>query len=140
MIILDTHVVSEPLKPLPHQGVVDWLNAQAPASLFITSINLAELLAGVETMPQGKRRDALAQALANQVGALFEDRVLHFDTRAAQCFAPSMSGAQAQGNPVGFADCAIAAIAKTHGFIVATRNAHDFLGTGVEVINPWTFN
>jgi predicted nucleic acid-binding protein len=140
MIILDTKVVSEPLKPLPNSVVVDWLNAQAPASLLITSINLAELLAGVETMPPGKRRDASSQALSVHLSALFEDRVLHFDTRAAQCFAASLSGAQTQGNPVGFADCAIAAIAKTHGFIVATRNVRDFLGTGVEVINPWTFN
>lgn len=140
MIILDTNVVSEPFKPLPHPGVVDWLNAQEPATLFITSINLAELLAGVETLPQGKRRDALAQALSSHVTALFADRVLHFETRAAQNFAACLAGAQAQGNPVGFADCAIAAIAKTHGFIVATRNVHDFQGTGVDLINPWTFN
>ena len=140
MIILDTTLVSEPLKPLPHPGVVHWLNAQEPGTLFITSINLAELLAGVEIMPQGKRRDALSQALAMQVSALFEGRVLHFDTRAANCFAACLAGAQAQGNSVGFADCAIAAIAKTHGFIVATRNVRDFQGTGVDLINPWTFN
>lgn len=137
MIILDTNLVSEPLKPMPRPGVVHWLNAQEPATLFITSIHLAELLAGVETMPQGKRRDALALALANQVGALFEDRVLNFDVRAAQCFAACLAGAQAQGNPVGFADCAIAAMAKSKGFMVATRHVRDFLGTGVGVINPW---
>ena len=140
MIILDTHLVSEPLKPTPHPWVVDWLNAQEPATLFITSINLTELLAGVENMPQGKRRDALALALANQVSALFEDRVLNFNARAAQCFAACLAGAQAQGNSVGFADCAIAAIAKTHGFIVATRNVRDFQGMGVELLNPWAVN
>lgn len=140
MIILDTNVVSEPLKPSPNPVVVDWLNAQAPATLFITSINLAELLAGVETLPQGKRRDALAQALSIHVNALFENRVLHFDTRAAQNFGACLAGAQAQGNPVGFADCAIAAIAKTQGWMVATRNVRDFQGTGVEVINPWALN
>lgn len=140
MIILDTNVVSEPLKPLPHPGVVDWLNAQAPATLFITSINLAELLTGVETLPQGKRQDALRQALWSHVTALFEDRVLHFDTRAALSFAAYLAGAQTQGNPLGFAGCAIAAIAKTHGFIVATRNVRDFLGTGVQVVNPWAVN
>ncbi|WP_090139159.1 type II toxin-antitoxin system VapC family toxin [Limnohabitans sp. DM1] len=140
MIILDTNLVSEPLKPLPHPGVVHWLNAQEPATLFITSINLAELLAGVETMPQGKRRDALARVLANQVSALFEDRVLNFNASAAQCFATCLAGAQAQGNSVGFADCAIAAIAKTHGFIVATHNVRDFQGMGVELVNPWALN
>jgi predicted nucleic acid-binding protein len=137
MIILDTNVVSEPLKPLPNQGVIDWLNAQAPATLFITSINLAELLAGVETMPLGKRRDALALALSTHVSTLFENRVLHFDTRAAHNFGACLAGAQSQGNPMGFADCAIAAIAKTQGLRVATRNVRDFQGTGVEVINPW---
>ena len=137
MIILDTNVVSEPLKPLPNPVVVDWLNSQAPATLFITSINLAELLSGVETMPLGKRRDALMQALSTQVSTLFENRVLHFDTSAAHSFGACLAGAQAQGNPVGFADCAIAAIAKTQGLMVATRNVRDFQGTGVEVINPW---
>ena len=137
MIILDTNVVSEPLKPFPNPAVVNWLNAQAPGTLFITSINLAELLAGVETMPQGRRREALAQALSAHVSALFENRVLHFDTRAAQNFGTCLAGAQAEGNPVGFADCAIAAIAKTQGWMVATRNVRDFQGTDVEVINPW---
>ena len=136
MIILDTNVVSEPLKPLPNPVVVDWLNSQAPATLFITSINLAELLAGVETMPLGKRRDALMQALSTQVSTLFENRVLHFDTRAAHSFGACLAGAQAQGNPVGFADCAIAAIAKSQGMMVATLKVRDFQGTGVELINP----
>jgi predicted nucleic acid-binding protein len=69
-----------------------------------------------------------------------EDRVLHFDTRAAQSFAACLAGAQAQGNPVGFADCAIAANAKNKGFIVATRNVRDFLGSGAQVVNPLTLN
>lgn len=137
MIILDTNVVSEPLKPLPNPMVIDWLNAQAPASLFITSINLAELWAGVETMPLGQRRDALVQALSSHVSTLFENRVLHFDTRAAHSFGACLAGAQAQSNPVGFADCAIAAIAKSQGLMVATRKVRDFQGTGVELINPW---
>lgn len=137
MIILDTKVVSEPLKLLPDPVVVNWLNAQTPASLFLTSINLAELLAGVDTMPQGKRRDALAQALSNHLSTLFENRVLHFDARAAHSFGACLAGAEAQGNSVGFADCAIAAIAKSQGLMVATRNVRNFQGTNVELINPW---
>ncbi|WP_090142900.1 type II toxin-antitoxin system VapC family toxin [Limnohabitans sp. DM1] len=140
MIILDTNLVSEPLKPLPHPGVVDRLNAQEPASLFITSINLTELLAGIATLPQVKRRDALGQALTSHLTALFEDRMLNFDTRAAQSFAACLAGAQAQGNPIGFTDFVIAAVAKTKGFIAATRNVRDFLGTGVQVVNPWALN
>jgi toxin FitB len=137
MIILDTNVVSEPLKPSPDLGVVNWLNAQEPASLYLTTINLAELMSGVEALPQGKRRDALSQALTTQVSLLFERRVLSFDTKAALAFAACYANAQAQGNPIAFADCAIAAIAKANGFMLATRNVRDFLGTGVEIINPW---
>lgn len=137
MIILDTNVVSEPLKPEPHPAVLDWLNAQAPETLFITSINLAELLAGVEVLPPGKRRDALGRALSQEVSALFDRRVLGFDAKAAECFAKTFAGAQAHGNPIGFADCAIAAIAKANGFAIATRNVRDFKGTGVELMDPW---
>lgn len=137
MIILDTNVVSEPLKPEPHQAVLDWLNAQEPATLYITMINLAELLAGVE----GSRRAVAARLWGRRcpVLGLFERRVLDFDAKAAEAFAPSYAGAQAQGNPIGFADCAIAAIARTKGFTVATRNLRDFRGSGVKVMDPWTF-
>jgi predicted nucleic acid-binding protein len=137
MLILDTNVVSEPLKPAPHPAVLDWLNAQEPQTLFITAINVAELLAGVEAMPAGKRRDALAQALTTQVLPLFDGRVLPFDARAAEVFAKLNAQAQRQGNPMGFADCAIASIARAHGFGLATRNVKDFKGTDVEVIDPW---
>lgn len=137
MIILDTNVVSEPLKPSPNAAVLDWLNAQEPQTLFITAINQAELLAGVETMPDGRRRDALAHSLSTQVLALFDGRVLPFDAKAAEVFAELSVEAQRQGNTMGFADCAIASIARAHGFAVATRNVKDFQGAGIEVIDPW---
>ena len=82
MIVLDTNVVSEPLKPAPDPVVLDWLNAQEPKTLYTTTVNLAELLAGVEALPAGRRKDALAQALSSQVLALFGGRVLSFDTDA----------------------------------------------------------
>ncbi len=137
MIILDTNVVSEPLKLEPNPAVLNWLDAHDPATFYITAINLAELMAGVEIMPSGRRREALAQALTRQVTALFEGRILDFDAKAAEAFAKTTAGAQAQGNPIGFADCAIAAIARAKGFAVATRNVRDFRGTDVEVIDPW---
>ncbi|APW43086.1 type II toxin-antitoxin system VapC family toxin [Rhodoferax saidenbachensis] len=139
MIILDTNVVSEPLKPEPDPAVLDWLNAQAPETLYITSINLAELLAGVEVLPPGRRRDALGHALLQEVTALFDRRVLSFDAKAAEFFAKTYASAQAQGNPIGFADCAIAAIAKANGFAIATRNVRDFKGADIDVIDSWTF-
>ena len=139
MIVLDTNVVSEPLKLAPNPAVLDWLNAQEPQTLFLTAVNLAELLAGVEALPAGRRRDALALALSTQVFALFGGRILPFDAKAAQAFATTNASAQAQGNTIGFADCAIAAITRANGFALATRNLRDFKGAGVSLIDPWDF-
>ena len=139
MIVLDTNVVSEPLRLAPDQAVLDWLDAQEPQTLYMTTVNLAELLAGVEVLPAGRRRDALAQALSTQVVALFGGRILPLDAEAAKVFAKTCASAQAHGNAMEFADCAIAAIAGAHGFAVATRNTRDFKGAGVEVIDPWAF-
>ena len=139
MIVLDTNVVSEPLKPEPNAAVLDWLNAQEPQTLYLTTVNLAELLAGVEVLPAGRRRDALAQALSTQVLALFGGRMLSFDAKAADAFAKTNAGALAQGNVMGFADCAIGAIARANGFALATRNMRDFKGAGVSLIDPWAF-
>mgnify|MGYP000867312603 FL=1 len=137
MIILDTNVVSEPLKPAPNPAVMDWLNAQEPETLYLTTINLAELLAGVELLPAGRRKNLLKQSLVSQVQILFAGRILTFDTHAAETFAITHAAALQHGNTIGFPDCAIAAIARTHGFAVATRNTRDFRGTGITVINPW---
>ena len=139
MIILDTNVVSEPLKREPNPIVLNWLDAQEPATLYITTISLAELLVGVEVLPQGRRREALGQALSRQLVAIFERRMLDFDARAAEAFAAAFAGAQAQGNPIAFADCAIAAIAIAKGFMIATRNERNFKGTGVQIIDPWAY-
>ena len=137
MIILDTNVVSEPLRAEPEPAVLAWLDAQAPATLYTTSITLADLLAGVAALPAGRRRNRLRQALSDQVLPLFEGRVLAFDAPAAHAYAQVHAGALAAGNPISFADGAIAAIAAAHGFAVATRNVRDFKGTGVEVVDPW---
>jgi predicted nucleic acid-binding protein len=138
MIILDTNVVSEPLKPLPEPKVLDWLNAQNPQTLYLTTVTLAELLAGVESMPAGRRRKELQQSLNAQVMQLFDGRILAFDQQAAQVFAQINASAQAAGNPISFADCAIASIASARGFMLATRNVRDFKGTNIEILNPWS--
>ena len=134
MIILDTNVVSEPLKPAPSQAVLDW---QAPETLYLTAGSVAELLAGIEALPQGRRRLDLEQALTRQIMPLFEGRILSFDTKAAESFGKVRAGAQAVGNTIGFADGAIAAIAVAQGFALATRNVRDFRGAGIGLINPW---
>jgi toxin FitB len=137
VIILDTNVVSEPLRPAPEPAVLAWLDAQVPATLCLTSVTLAELLAGVAALPAGRRRNKLALALTDQVLPLFEGRILAFDVPAAHAFARVQAGATAVGNPISFADAAIAATAAAHGYALATRNVRDFKGTGLELIDPW---
>ena len=139
MIILDTNVVSEPLKLQPNPAVLNWLNAQEPQTLFITAVNWAELLSGVAALPAGRRRQALEQAMSTQVLVLFNGRVLPFDAKAAGVFANIHTSAQTQGNTIAFADCVIAAIAAANDYALATRNLRDFNGTGVKLINPWAF-
>ena len=137
MIILDTNVISEPFKPKPDPAVMSWLDAQEPQTLYITTVSLAEMFAGVHKMPEGRRRADLHQLVENKIQSVFENRILAFDMPAAQAFGRVNADACAVGNPIAFADCAIAAIAAARGFILATRNVRDFKGTGVEIINPW---
>jgi toxin FitB len=137
MIILDTNVVSEPLKLKPEAAVIHWLNAQEPQTLYLTTINLAELLSGVDVMPAGRKRTALMTALEDNILPLFEGRIVPFDDKAAQAFAKINAKVQSAGGTISFADCAIAAIAQANGFALATRNVHDFKKTGVEIVNPW---
>ena len=137
MIILDTNVISEPFKPKPDPAVMSWLDAQEPQTLYITTVSLAEMFAGVHKMPEGRRRADLHQLVENKIQSVFENRILAFDMPAAQAFGRVNADACAVGNPIAFADCAIAAIAAANGFILATRNVRDFKSTGVEIFNPW---
>lgn len=105
--------------------------------MFITSVSLAELLSGLEIMAGGRRRTALKQALRVQIEELFEERTLPFSADAAPAFATAYANSQAAGRRMSFADCAIAAIALTHGFMLATRNKSDFMGTDVKMVDPW---
>ena len=136
MIILDTNLVSEPLKPTPDAAVLAWLDRQAPETLYLTTITVAELQAGIEILPVGKRRTALQEATTESV-AQFEGRILSFDQVSAHAFGRVFAGTQAAGNPIHFGDCAIAAIAMRRGFVLATRNVRDYKGSGIELINPW---
>lgn len=137
MIVLDTNVLSEPLKPAPAQAVLDWLDAQVPETLYLTTVSLAELAAGVQALPAGRRRTMLRKAIAEQVLPLFSGRVLTFDERAAEAFGDVHATARKAGNAISFADCAIAAISVTHGCLLATRNGSDFRGTGLDIVDPW---
>jgi len=137
VIILDTNVVSEPMKPHGHHEVQSWLDEQVAETLYITTVSLAELLLGVELLPEGKRKEGLAAALRDLVMTLFGARVLPFDLPAATMYASRISRARAAGRPISMGDGQIAAIAAVHGFAVATRDTAPFIAAGVPVVNPW---
>ena len=137
MIILDTNVVSEPMKPNAHPGVVAWLDQQVAETLYLTATSLAELLVGIEVLPVGKRKEGLDAALAELVSTLFGSRVLPFDHHAAMAYARLVNHARTSGRIISVADGQIAAIAAVHGFAVATRDTGPFMAAGVSIINPW---
>jgi predicted nucleic acid-binding protein len=137
VIILDTNVVSEPLRPRPDPNVLRWLDRQAPDTLHLTAVTVAELWAGIALLPGGRRRTQLTQAFETEVLPLFEGRILDFGRDAARAFGTVHARARAAGNAIDFADCAIAAIAATTRYLVATRNVKDFVGTGARLLNPW---
>ena len=137
MILLDTNVVSEPLRPAPDNRVVAWIDAQALETLFLSAITVAELRAGVALLPAGKRRAGLQESLETRVLPLFAGRVLPFDLACTQAYAELMAKARAAGLGVASADGYIAAIAAANGLAVATRDTGPFEATGVAVINPW---
>lgn len=136
MIVLDTNVVSEAMKPEPHPAVLAWLNAQAAPTLYLSSVTLAELLFGIATLPAGRRKDMLAKALDGLLG-LFRDRVLPFDTDATRRYAELAVTARAGGRGFPTPDGYIAAIAASRGFMVASRDTAPYEAARLSVINPW---
>lgn len=137
MIVLDTNVLSEPLKADADPSVAAWLDRQDIDTLYLTTISLAELLVGVETMPLGKRRSALDATLMEVINSFDGSRILPFDVPAARFFAVLVGRARAAGHAISVADGQIAAIAAVRGFSVATRDMAPFIAAGVPVINPW---
>jgi hypothetical protein len=137
MILLDTNVVSEPLRAAPEPRVVAWLDTQPLETLFLSVVTVAELRYGVARLPAGRRGSALRKRLETQVLPAFTGRVLAFDLPATQAYAALMTRAQAAGNSIGMADALIAATARVHGMAVATRDTSPFVAAGVSVIDPW---
>ncbi|WP_085034880.1 type II toxin-antitoxin system VapC family toxin [Ensifer aridi] len=136
MIVLDTNVVSEAMKPAPHPTVHSWLNEQVAETLYLSSVTLAELLFGIGALPDGRRRKALTETV-DGVLELFGDRVLPFDIGAARHFADLVVKARAAGKGFPTPDGYIAAIAASKGFIIATRDISPFEAAGLTVVNPW---
>lgn len=136
MIVLDTNVVSEAMKPEPDASVRAWLNDQATETLYLSSVTLAELLFGIAALPAGQRKDRLAQALDGLMG-LFRDRVLPLDVDAARRYADLAMTAKTRGRGFPTPDGYIAAIAASRGFTVASRDTAPYDAASVTVINPW---
>lgn len=139
MILLDTNVISEPLKASCDGNVLAWIDAQAIETLYLSTISLAELRFGIAVLPEGKRRDMLHSSLEQRVLPLFADRILAFDNSASQSYATLRARARVAGQAIASADGYIAAIAATHNFAVATRDTSPFEAAGLVVINPWTW-
>src|SRR5258708_33294045 len=137
MIVLDTNVVSEPMKARGDPAVTAWLDRQVAETLYFTATSLAELLVGIELLPAGRRRGGLDKALSELVIRLFGPRILPFDQQAATVYARLFGRARAAGHAITFADGQIAAIAAAREFTVAPRDTEPFAAAGVPVINPW---
>jgi len=136
MIVADTNVVSELMRPSPSPALRDWVGRQAAGELYTTAITAAEIRYGLERLPGGRRKDRLLAA-ADEVLAAFSEHVLPFDAGAAVHYARIARRRDEAGLPIGGFDAQIAAICRAHGAALATRNSKDFLETGVEVIDPW---
>ena len=137
MIILDTNVLSELMKPAPASKVVDWIAAQPVASLYTTSITQAEVLHGLMVLPSGRRRRSLEAAATSMFAEDFGGRILGFDADAAPSYSRIASDRRRAGRPISHFDAQIAAIALSTGGSLATRNVADFDGCGVTVVDPW---
>ncbi|MGO1318884.1 MAG: type II toxin-antitoxin system VapC family toxin [Galactobacter sp.] len=137
MIVLDTNVISEPLRSGPSSAVITWLDQQPEDLLAITSITLAELRTGVAILPAGRRRDHLGTRLETDLVPSFAGRVFDFDDAAASSFAALQAQTLASGNGLPVMDALIAGICHSRNATLATRNTKDFEATGIRLINPW---
>lgn len=136
-ILLDTNVLSELLRAEPAAAVRRWFASQPASALWVSAVTQAEMMLGARIMPPGKRRAGLEKALEAMFEEDFAGRVLPFDVTAAVAYVDIVSKQRAKGRPISQFDAQIAAIARSAGASLATRNVHDFLYCAVELINPW---
>ena len=137
MILLDTNVVSELMRPEPDPVVFAWLAAQPASQVFLSVIAEAELRYGAAILPPGRRRDRLRAQIEDMLQTDFGDRILPFDRNAARAYAAIGAIRRSSGDPIGNAECQMAAIARCAGASIATRNVKHFRNCGVPIINPW---
>ncbi len=136
MIVVDTNVTSELMKPAPSPVVTRWVRSRSATELYTTSITLAEIGYGIQRLPDGRRKDLL-QAAAEEVFSAFAEHVLAFDASAAKQYGPIVSRRDRAGAPIEGFDAQIASICSARGAVLATCNVKDFEDTGIVVIDPW---
>ncbi len=137
MIILDTNVVSELMRPVPEPAVLHWVNLQLADALWLTSISVSELLFGIARLPDGARKRQLVQATTELLEHEFAGRVLAFDLESAIVYADLVARREREGKPVAMADAQIAAIGIANNAALATRNQRHFAGLGLVLLDPW---
>ena len=137
MFAIDTNVASELMRPEPTPAVAAWIASRDAQEMYLTAVSEAELRYGVAIMPVGKRRNALEAAMTRWLDLGFRERVLPFDSAAARAYAEIAAERRQTGRTIGEADCQIAAICRSRGAVLVTRNVRDFRDTGVDVVNPW---
>lgn len=137
MILLDTNVISELMRPEPHAGVQAWLAVQKTVRLGVTAITIAEIEHGILRLPTGKRRNMLKRHFSQFVAEAFTGRVYAFDEEAAYRYGALAAQREKEGFNTDAMDLMIAAIVSTQGAAIATRNIKDFEGCGIDMINPW---
>lgn len=137
MIILDTIVVTELMRPAPEAHVLRWFGNQAAEDLYVTAVTMAEILYGIGLISTSRRRDTVRAGAEKMFEAVFADRILTFEDRAARAFSQIASSRRRQGKPMTEFDAQIAAIARVHGATLATRNPYVFEACGVRLVNPW---
>lgn len=137
MIVLDTNVLSELMRPAPAGSVMSWMAAQPATSLYTTSITQAEILHGILLLAPGRRRTAFEAAAGAMFSKDFSGRIIAFGSDAAIHYARIATARHRTGRPISHFDAQIAAIARSAGAAIATRNVADYEDCGVKVINPW---
>ncbi len=139
MIVADSNVISELMRPPENRApeVVAWFRSISGAAIYTTAISMAEILSGLAALPEGRRRREKLEAAEHIFDMLFAERLLPFDESAARTYAVIYSDLRRRGLGIDPPDLQIAAISRTHGMALATRNVRHFQGCGIDVINPW---
>ncbi|MGD0732449.1 MAG: type II toxin-antitoxin system VapC family toxin [Terracidiphilus sp.] len=137
MILLDTNVISEAMKPRPERAVMDWIDSEKPDGLWTCTIVVAEVFSGLDLMPMGKRQLQLLEKAEYMFETLFAGRICGFDQSAARAYGKILKNRQAASRPINQMDALVAATALAAGAILATRNTADFEQSGVQLLNPW---